>query len=219
MTPLLLATANAGKLRELQEMLHGLTLLSLRDVGIVDLDEPFDDFVANATIKAVEASRRAGLPCLADDSGLCVDALDGGPGVFSARFSGRHGDDAANRALLIERMRDVPDARRGARFRCVLTLADPQGPLGARVIVVQGQCAGRILREARGAKGFGYDPLFAPHGHDLSMAELDPALKNSLSHRGVALRRMLPVLRGYVTGLERSPRGVPAASASIRSAP
>lgn len=212
MTPLLLATANAGKLRELREMLGDLETRSLRDAGIDDLDEPYDDFVANATAKASEAARRTGLPCLADDSGLCVDALDGAPGVFSARFSGRHGDNAANRALLLERLRDVPDGRRGARFRCVLALADPAGPLGGRVIVVQGDCAGRILWAPRGDGGFGYDPLFAPHGHALSMAEIEPELKNSLSHRGVALRRMLPVLRGYVTGLGREPRGSSAAA-------
>lgn len=199
--PLLLATANRGKLRELRELLSDLTVLGLHDVGIDDLPETADTFLGNATQKAVEAARRTGLPCLADDSGLCVDALDGAPGVYSARFSGRHGDDEANRALLLERLRDVPDALRTARFRCVLALADEAGALGARVLHAEGECPGVIVRAPRGEGGFGYDPLFVPAGETRTMAELPSAVKHSLSHRGAALRAMLPTLRGYLASL------------------
>ena len=192
--PLLLATANRGKLRELRELLSDLTVLGLHDVGIDDLPETADTFLGNATQKAVEAARRTGLPCLADDSGLCVDALDGAPGVYSARFSGSHGDDEANRALLLERLRDVPDALRTARFRCVLALADEAGALGSRVLHAEGECPGVIVRAPRGEGGFGYDPLFVPEGRAFTMAELSPAEKDALSHRGAALRALLPDL-------------------------
>jgi len=196
--PLLLATANKGKLRELRELLSDLTVLGLHDVGIDDLPETADTFLGNATQKAVEAARLTGLPCLADDSGLCVDALDGAPGVYSARYSGRHGDDEANRALLLERMRDVADDLRTARFRCVLVLADQAGALGSRVLHAEGECPGVIVRAPRGEGGFGYDPLFVPSGEARTMAELPSAVKHSLSHRGAALRAMLPTLRGYL---------------------
>lgn len=196
--PLLLATANQGKLRELRELLSDLTVIGLRDVGIDDLPETADTFLGNATQKAVEAARLTGLPCLADDSGLCVDALDGAPGVYSARFSGRHGDDEANRALLLERLRDVADDLRTARFRCVLVLADQAGALGSRVLHAEGECPGVIVRVPRGEGGFGYDPLFVPSGEARTMAELPSAVKHSLSHRGAALRAMLPTLRGYL---------------------
>mgnify|MGYP003376212558 CR=1 FL=1 len=196
--PLLLATANVGKLRELRELLGDLTVLGLRDVGIDDLPETADTFLGNATQKAVEAARRTGLPCLADDSGLCVDALDGAPGVYSARYAGRHGDDAANRALLLERLRDVADDLRTARFRCVLALADQAGSLRERVLHAEGECPGAITRAPRGDGGFGYDPLFVPAGETRTMAELPSAAKHALSHRGAALRSMLPTLRGYL---------------------
>lgn len=196
--PLLLATANPGKLRELRELLGDPTVLGLRDVGIDDLPETADTFLGNATQKAVEAARRTGLPCLADDSGLCVDALGGAPGVYSARYAGAHGDDAANRALLLERMRDVADDLRTARFRCVLVLADPGGALGAELRHAEGACPGVITRAPRGDGGFGYDPLFVPAGESRTMAELPSAAKHALSHRGAALRAMLPTLRGYL---------------------
>ena len=200
--PLLLATANAGKLRELRELLGELAVVGLREVGITDdLPETADSFLGNATQKAVEAARRSGLPCLADDSGLCVDALGGAPGVFSARYAGRHGDDAANRDLLLARMADVADELRAARFRCVLVLADRGGPLGERVIATEGACEGRIARAPRGDGGFGYDPLFVPAGGALTMAELPSAAKHALSHRGAALRAMLPMLRAYLASL------------------
>jgi XTP/dITP diphosphohydrolase len=196
--PLLLATANQGKLRELRELLSDLTVIGLHEVDIDDLPETADTFLGNATQKAVEAARRTGLPCLADDSGLCVDALDGAPGVYSARYAGRHGDDEANRRLLLERLRDVADDLRTARFRCVLALADQAGALGSQVLHAEGECPGVIVRAPRGEGGFGYDPLFVPTGESRTMAELPSAVKHSLSHRGAALRAMLPTLRGYL---------------------
>ena len=196
--PLLLATANPGKLRELREMLGDMAVIGLADVGIDDLPETADTFLGNATQKAVEAARRTGLVCLADDSGLCVDALHGAPGVFSARFAGRHGDDAANRALLLERLRDVADDLRTARFRCVLALADAAGALESRVLHAEGECHGSITRTPRGDGGFGYDALFVPIGETRTMAELPSSSKHQLSHRGAALRGMLPILRAYL---------------------
>lgn len=198
---LLLATANQGKLRELRELLAGMRVIGLADVGIEDLPEIADTFRGNAAQKAVEAARRTGLPCLADDSGLCVDALDGAPGVFSARFAGRHGDDAANRELLLQRLIEVPDARRTARFCCVLALADSAGGLGQEVLFEEGECAGSITRAPRGNGGFGYDSLFVPAGEARTMAELPSSVKHALSHRGAALRVMLPRLRAYLAAL------------------
>lgn len=195
---LLLASANAGKLRELRELLPDLALLSLRDVGIDDLDEPADDYVTNAVAKAREASRRAGMPALADDSGLAVDALSGAPGAFSARFAGAHGDSAANRALLLARLAGVPEGRRGARFRCVIALADVGGPLGGGAVWRHGECRGRIGFTERGAGGFGYDPLFVPAGGDATLAELPAAEKHRLSHRGAALGAIAPFVRAYL---------------------
>ncbi len=198
---LLLATANQGKLRELRELLTGMRVIGLSDVGIDDLPETADTFRGNAAQKATEAARRTGLPCLADDSGLCVDALDGAPGVFSARFAGRHGDDEGNRVLLLQRLVDVPDALRTARFRCVLALADSAGALGAEVLYEEGECAGAITRAPRGEGGFGYDSLFVPDGETRTMAELPSSAKHALSHRGAALRVMLPRLRAYLASL------------------
>lgn len=199
---LVLATNNPGKVRELSGMLElgagGVRVLSLADVGIGDLDEPAADFVGNAVAKAVQAAERTGIPALADDSGLSVDALGGAPGVFSARYAGAHGDDAANRAKLLERLEGVPEGSRGARFCCAVALADPSGALGGRTLVAAGQCGGVIARAPRGEHGFGYDPLFVPEGSSETMAEMTDEEKRRRSHRGRALRRMLPALRAYI---------------------
>ncbi|MBI5513674.1 MAG: RdgB/HAM1 family non-canonical purine NTP pyrophosphatase [Deltaproteobacteria bacterium] len=195
---LLVATANEGKLREIRALLQGIALVGLREVGIDDLDEPWDDFVANAVAKAREASRRSGLPALADDSGLCVDRLGGAPGVFSARFAGAHGDDNANRTRLLRCLEGLPGPLRGARFRCVVALADHRGPLGPRVLRVQGTCQGHIAPEPRGDQGFGFDPLFVLEGASRTLAELPPDEKNHRSHRAHALARMVPLVRGYL---------------------
>ncbi len=205
---LLLATANAGKLQELRELLPDFTLVSLRDVGIDDLDEPADDYVTNATAKALEASTRTGLPALADDSGLAVDALSGAPGAFSARYAGGHGDSAANRALLLARLAGIPPELRGARFRCVIAFADVLGPLGAQAVWRHGECRGAIALAPRGDGGFGYDPLFVPEGGDRTMAELPAAEKHLRSHRGRSLQAIVPFVRTYLRTRENlAPNG------------
>lgn len=198
--PVLLATNNAGKRAEFALLLPDIALVTLRDVGIDDLAEPHADYVSNAAAKAREASRRSGLAALADDSGLAVDALGGAPGVFSARFGGGHGDDAANRARLLASLEGVSAPRRGARFRCVLALADEGGPLAGRVIIAQGTVEGAIALAARGRGGFGYDPLFIPLGDTRTLAEFEEREKNARSHRGAAVRAMAPSLRAYARG-------------------
>lgn len=194
MNSIVLATRNAKKLAELRRLLgERFTVLGLDDVpAFEELPETGATFAANATDKAEQAARETGLPSLADDSGLSVDALNGMPGVLSARWSGRHGDDVANLELLLGQLRDVPDERRGAEFVCALALAVP----GAETAVVHGRWRGRITREPAGANGFGYDPIFVPaesdaDGSGRASAELTPAEKDALSHRGLALALML----------------------------
>jgi XTP/dITP diphosphohydrolase len=184
---LVLASSNRGKLDELRELLSpsGYELVAQSEFGVDDAEETGSTFVENALLKARHAARITGLAALADDSGLLVDALDGAPGLRSARFAGEHGNAAANNALLLERLRDVSPDRRGAHFYCVLVLlrgADDPQPL-----IAEGSWRGRILEAPRGMQGFGYDPLFLPDGQTLSAAELDPATKNRISHRGQAL--------------------------------
>jgi XTP/dITP diphosphohydrolase len=195
---LLVATANQGKLRELRELLREFSLVSLRDVGIDDLDEPGADYRTNAVAKAREASRRAGMIALADDSGLEVDALGHAPGWFSARFGGTHGRDAANRAALLSALDGVSPALRGARFRCCVAVADVEGPLADRVLLGVGTCGGRVLEAPRGQGGFGYDPLLVPDGYEHTLAELDEATKNVISHRARAIADVAPALRAYL---------------------
>ncbi|MTD13356.1 RdgB/HAM1 family non-canonical purine NTP pyrophosphatase [Nakamurella sp. YIM 132087] len=197
MSTLLLATRNAKKLKELRRILEGrVTVLGLDDVpAFEELPETGATFEANAADKAEQAARETGLPSLADDSGLTVDALNGMPGVLSARWSGRHGDDAANVDLLLGQLRDVPDERRGADFVSALALAVP----GADTVLVRGEWRGRIIREVLGANGFGYDPVFVPTESDeagdaRTSAQLDPSEKDRLSHRGRAIEKMLPHL-------------------------
>jgi XTP/dITP diphosphohydrolase len=194
---IVLASGNAGKLAELRGLLaaSGHVLRAQSDFGIADADETGLTFVENALLKARHASAATGLPALADDSGLCVDALGGAPGLYSARYGGVHGDDARNIARLLAELRDVADAARTARFHCVLALlrsADDPRP-----IIAEGSWEGRILREPRGNRGFGYDPVFLDPENALSAAELDPAIKNAISHRGralAALKTRLPEL-------------------------
>lgn len=193
-----LATGNAGKREEFAAMLPDLALLTLRDIGIDDIPEPHADFVRNAAVKARACAARSGLPALADDSGLSVDALLGAPGVFSARFGGAHGDDGANRRRMLDALHEVAAARRGARFRCVLVLADPHGPLGDEVLVAQGLVEGHITDAPRGSGGFGYDPLFVPLGSSRTLAEMSGEEKSARSHRGRAVRSLAPTLRAYL---------------------
>ncbi|MBP6750526.1 MAG: RdgB/HAM1 family non-canonical purine NTP pyrophosphatase [Xanthomonadaceae bacterium] len=184
---LVLASSNAGKLAELRALLGdaGIDLHAQTEFGVEDAEETGLTFVENALLKARHASRATGLPALADDSGLCVDALDGAPGLYSARYAGGHGDAEANIRKLLDALRDVPDERRGARFVSVLALlrhADDPQPL-----VAEGVWAGRILHAPRGDGGFGYDPVFFDPVYAMGAAELDAATKHRVSHRGRAL--------------------------------
>ena len=184
---LVLASGNAGKLAELHELLGGgrYVLRAQSEFDVDDAEETGLTFVENALLKARHASRATGLPALGDDSGLCVDALGGAPGLYSARYAGAHGDSAANIARLLRELDGVPDAARTARFHCVLALLrshdDP------RPLIVEGSWEGRILRAPRGDRGFGYDPVFLDPENAMSAAELEPAIKNAISHRGRAL--------------------------------
>lgn len=190
MQRIVLASSNPGKLAEFQALLagSGLDIVAQGELGIDDAEETACTFVENALLKARHAARHSGLGALADDSGLCVPALHGAPGVHSARYAGTHGDDAANNAMLLRELSAIADAGRRAFFICVLVLlrdADDPTPL-----IVEGRWHGSILRQARGSHGFGYDPLFLPDGQQQSSAELAPALKNHLSHRGQALAQL-----------------------------
>jgi XTP/dITP diphosphohydrolase len=196
---LVLATANPGKLAELDRILVGgqvgVELVGLGAFpGAPDVAETEATFAGNALLKARAIAAFTGLPSVADDSGLCCDALNGMPGVLSARWSGRHGDDAANLALLLGQLGDVPDDRRGAQFICAAALALPSG----REHVTDGSMSGQLLREPRGTGGFGYDPIFVPDGDHRTTAEMSGAEKDAISHRGRAFRALAPVIAALV---------------------
>jgi XTP/dITP diphosphohydrolase len=193
---LVLASGNHGKLAEMHAILAGLdvTLVAQPDLDIGDVEETGTTFVENALLKARHAALASGLPALGDDSGLCVDALDGAPGLYSARYAGTHGDAAANIAKLLAALRDVPDERRTAHFHCTIVLlrsADDPAPL-----IAEGRWHGRILHAPRGKNGFGYDPVFFDPVLGTGAAELDDTAKNRISHRGQALARLREILRG-----------------------
>ena len=193
MKEIVVATRNAGKVAEIAAALADLpvTLRSLRDFGAVpDAVEDGDTFEANAVLKAKHYARYTGMACLADDSGLEVDALGGAPGVFSARYAGEGAGDAANNAKLLRELAGVPAHRRSARFRCVLAFLDEDGTL----LVTEGTCEGIILEQPRGTGGFGYDPLLYLPELGKTVAELTIAEKNAVSHRGKALRQMAAML-------------------------
>jgi XTP/dITP diphosphohydrolase len=198
----LLATRNAQKLVELRRILassdiSGVQVLGLDDVPpFPEIPETAATFEGNALAKARDAAAATGLATVADDSGLEVDALNGMPGVLSARWAGRHGDDAANLQLVLDQLADVPEDRRGAAFVCAAALAVPPGVDTPGVeTVVRGHWRGTLTRAARGRNGFGYDPIFVPDGDRRTSAELEPAEKDALSHRGQALLALLPALR------------------------
>ena len=200
-TRLLLATRNPGKLAELQRLLvtavPGVEVIGLRDVQeYPEAPETGATFEENALLKAREAVRHTGLPAVADDSGLTVDALNGMPGVLSARWCGRHGDDAANTALLLGQLADVPDERRGGAFVCAAALVTPDGTEH----VLERQWRGSVVRQPRGHNGFGYDPVFLPDGLAVTSAELEPAEKDAISHRGQAFAALVPVLAEVLRG-------------------
>jgi XTP/dITP diphosphohydrolase len=194
---LLLATRNAKKLGELRRILVAEGVEGLEVVGLADVEQ-FDEapetaptFEGNALAKARDAAAATGLPSIADDSGIAVDALNGMPGVLSARWAGGHGDDRANLDLVLAQLSDTPDERLGAGFVCAAALVVPDG----EETVVRGEWRGKLAREPRGTNGFGYDPIFVPEGESRSSAELNPSEKDAVSHRGRALRALLPHLR------------------------
>ncbi len=194
MTDIVLASGNPGKVREINQLLAGLDfqVRPQSDFGVEDVEETGLTFVENAILKARNAASHTGLPAIADDSGLEVDALNGAPGIYSARYAGSGASDEDNLQKLLIEMREVPEAQRTARFQCLMVYlrhqADPT-PL-----ICQGSWEGRILFEPRGEHGFGYDPVFYVPTHDCASAELAPEVKNSLSHRGQALRKLVAAL-------------------------
>ncbi|QFQ97705.1 RdgB/HAM1 family non-canonical purine NTP pyrophosphatase [Streptomyces phaeolivaceus] len=199
MTRLILATRNAGKLTELKAILADAGLAH-ELVGadaypdIPDVKETGVTFAENALLKAHALARATGFPAIADDSGLCVDVLNGAPGIFSARWAGTHGDDKANLALLLAQLGDIADEHRGAHFNCAAALALPDGTER----VVEGRLRGVLRHTPVGTNGFGYDPILQPEGDTRTCAELSPEEKNAISHRGKAFRGLVPVLRELV---------------------
>ncbi|MGW4161293.1 RdgB/HAM1 family non-canonical purine NTP pyrophosphatase [Streptomyces sp. NPDC004788] len=196
MTRLILATRNAGKITELHAILADAGL-DLELVGadaypeVPDVKETGVTFAENALLKAHALAQATGLPAVADDSGLCVDVLNGAPGIFSARWSGAHGDDKANLDLLLAQLADIDDAHRGAHFACAAALALPDGTER----VVEGRLLGTLRHEPVGTNGFGYDPILQPEGYEVTCAQLTPEQKNAISHRGKAFRALVPVVR------------------------
>jgi XTP/dITP diphosphohydrolase len=188
---IVLASNNAGKVREINQLLasQSIQVVPQREFDIPDAVEDGLSFVENAIKKARHASQLSGLPAIADDSGLEVDALQGAPGIYSARFAGEGASDEANLQKLLQELADTPEQARTARFQCLLVYM--RHPLDPTPLICQGTWEGRILFEPRGENGFGYDPIFLVPGHDCSSAELPPEVKNSLSHRGQALQKLL----------------------------
>jgi XTP/dITP diphosphohydrolase len=191
---LLLATRNKGKIEEFRRILDALAPGAIELIGLDqfpdthDVEENGSTFEENAMKKAREMCEATGLPAIADDSGLCVDALGGDPGIYSARWAGEHGNDRANLEKVLEQLHDVADSDRTARFKCVAALYLPNG----EHVAEEGIFEGRILRAPVGTNGFGYDPIFAPAGMDISSAELSSEEKDAISHRGMALRAIAP---------------------------
>ena len=205
---LVLATHNAGKLAELKQILEPLVPRldpgSIISAASLEVAEPVEDgltFADNALLKARFLARATGLPAVADDSGLCVDVLGGAPGIFSARWSGRHGDDAANLRLLLDQLADVADPHRTARFTCTAALVRPvPGAAPEQITVIERSLEGRITRSPRGENGFGYDPIFVPvqedepGGQGRTTAQMTPEEKHAISHRGQAFGDLAPAL-------------------------
>ena len=198
---IVLATRNPGKLTELTRILAAsgieVTLAGLDEFpGAPEVAETGRTFAENALLKARSAASFAGIAAVADDSGLCVDALNGMPGVLSARWAGRHGDDQANLDLVLAQLADVAEPDRGAHFACAAAIVLPS----ATERVAEGRLYGRLARAPRGTNGFGYDPIFLPDSSDLTTAEMEPAAKDAISHRGRALRALAPAIAELLPG-------------------
>jgi XTP/dITP diphosphohydrolase len=201
-SPLVVATANPGKLREFRSLLAGLpfALTSLAELGLPSPPESGSSFLANATLKARHAANSSGIPAVADDSGIEVDALGGAPGIYSARYAGIGAGDAANNAKLIAALKDLPQALRRARYRCALVFVEPKPE--AAPLVAEAAWEGYILDAPRGAGGFGYDPYFWLPELGMTAAELSPEQKNRFSHRGKALRALRELLMARLAAAE-----------------
>lgn len=194
MKKIILASNNKGKIREFNTMLSDIyEVVSMSDMGVEEVPEIGLTFVENALIKARNASEQSGLPALADDSGIVVDALNGEPGIYSARYAGNHGDDEANTQKILDEMADVPDGQRSARFWCAIVFVEHAND--PTPIIVQRGWEGEILREKVGENGFGYDPIFYVPTRGCASAELAPEQKNDISHRGKALQALLKELK------------------------
>jgi XTP/dITP diphosphohydrolase len=196
MKQVVLASSNPGKVREINELLANLALnvVPQSEYGVTDAEETGLTFVENAILKARNAALHTGLPAIADDSGIEVDALNGAPGIYSARYAGTGAGDRANLEKLLAELAGVPEEKRTARFQCLMVyLRHAHDPVP---LICQGTWEGRILLAPRGDNGFGYDPVFYVPTHDCSSAELPPEIKNTLSHRGQALRNLLAALKG-----------------------
>lgn len=193
MQTIVVASGNKGKLREIAEIFTGFAILSMQEAGFAgDIEETGATFAENALIKARTVCKALGRPALADDSGLCVDALGGAPGVYSARFAGVHGDDVANNALLLQKLAGVPEEKRGAYFESCVALVFPDG----REWTANGRTYGKIMTAPQGTEGFGYDPLFYSSELAKGFGVASPAEKNAVSHRGKALRALARMLQG-----------------------
>jgi XTP/dITP diphosphohydrolase len=194
MKKIILASNNIGKIKEFNAMLTGVyTVIAMNDMGVKEVPEIGLTFVENALIKARNASEQSGLPALADDSGIVVDALNGEPGIYSARYAGNHGDDEANTQKILKAMENVPDNQRSARFWCAIVFvkyANDPTP-----IIIQRGWEGEILHKKVGENGFGYDPIFYVPTHKKTSAELSAKTKNNISHRGRALQALLAELQ------------------------
>jgi len=191
---LVLASSNPGKVREINQMLAGLDLsvVPQSDFKLIDAEETGLTFIENALLKARNATRHTGLPAIADDSGIEVDYLNGAPGIYSARYAGKNASDEQNLRRLLDDLVGIPEAERTARFQCLMVYLRHE--FDPTPIICQGTWEGRILFEPRGSNGFGYDPIFYVPTHNCTSAELPPEVKNGISHRGLALRKLLQKL-------------------------